>query len=291
MSHKGDSIDENEDAPDSDHDATLSDGAPSRNPRGPPPDTEPEDTGPGDQAELTDYEEERELPLSAWVHLMTDHCRVKCVGPTTNSKQDNIICGKLKSKCRFRLHKELQSSGEQAAPRWYKGVPSTKDIDKETGEFIIHGQQYGHCRTEKEMDEHLNRVSNEVLSISDEEEEHDDTNVNTSEVDSEGQFLDGSDDNHQDDLDRINEIIAEIEEAKLKKLKAEKARLEAKKVASQSPCKKKRTPTKKKTRATRATSQRKVPIARKKTLKGTTPKQVTIEEGNNTLKSPPKLLE
>ncbi|CAJ1959747.1 unnamed protein product, partial [Cylindrotheca closterium] len=187
-------------APDSDHDATLSDGAPSRNPRGPQPDTEPEDTGPGDQAELTDYEEEREVPLSAWVHLMTNHCRVKCVGPTTNSKQDNII-----------------------SPRWYEGVPSTKDIDKETGEFIIHGQQYGQCQTEKEMDEHLNRVSTEVLSISDEEEEHDDTDVNTSKVDSEGQFLDGSDDDHQDDLDRINELIAEIEEAKLKKLKAEKA--------------------------------------------------------------------
>ncbi|CAJ1932118.1 unnamed protein product [Cylindrotheca closterium] len=202
--------DENEDAPDSDHDATLSDAAPSRNPRGPQPDTEPEDTGPEDQAELTDYEEEREVPLSAWVHLMTNHCQVKCVGPTTNSKQDNIIY---------------------------------------------------------------------------EEEEHDDTDVNTSEVDSEGQFLDGSDDDHQDDLDRINELIAEIEEAKLKKLKAEKARLEAKKAASQSPRKKKRTPTRKKTRAT---SQRKVPIARKRTLKGTAPKQVTIEEGNNTLKSPPQ---
>ncbi|CAJ1946147.1 unnamed protein product [Cylindrotheca closterium] len=202
--------DENKDAPDSDHDATLSDGAPSRNPRGPQPDTEPEDTEPEDQAELTDNEEEeREVPLSAWVHLLTNHCQV-------NSKQDNIICGKLKSKCRLRLHKELQSSGERAAPRWYEGVPSTKDIYKETGEFIIHGQQY------------------------DEEEEHDDTDVNTSKVDSEGQFLDGSDDDHQDDLDQINELIAEIEEAKLKKLKAEKARLEAKKAASQSPRKKKR---------------------------------------------------
>ncbi|CAJ1929582.1 unnamed protein product [Cylindrotheca closterium] len=212
LSCKGDS----EDAPDSDHDATLSDGAPSRNPQGPPPDTEPEDTEPEDQAEFTDHEEEKEVPLSAWVHLTTDHCRVECVGPTTNSKQDKIICGKLKNKCRLRLHKERRSSGERAAPRWYEGVPSTKDIDKETGEFIVHGQQYGYCRTEKEMDEHLNQASNEVLSIPD---------VNTSEVESEGQFLDVSDDNDQDDPDRINEMIAVIEEAKLKKLKAEKARL------------------------------------------------------------------
>ncbi|CAJ1935143.1 unnamed protein product [Cylindrotheca closterium] len=100
---------------------------------------------------------------------------------------------------------------------------------------------------------------------------------NTSDVESDGQFLDVSDDDHQDDLDRINEMIAEIEEAKLKKLKAEKARLEAK-AASRSPTKKK----------PRATFQQKVPIARKKKLKGATPKQVTIEEGNNTLKSPPK---
>ncbi|CAJ1936820.1 unnamed protein product [Cylindrotheca closterium] len=128
------------------------------------------------------------------------------------------------------------------------------------------------------MDEHLDRASNEVLSISDEEEEQDDTDVNTSKVESEGQFLDVSDDDNQDDLNRINEMIAVIKEAKLKKLKAEKARLEAK-AANRSPCKKKRTPTKKKPRAT---YQRKVPIARKKTLKGATPKQVTVEEGNNT---------
>ncbi|CAJ1948739.1 unnamed protein product [Cylindrotheca closterium] len=283
----------------SDHDATLSDGGPNRNPRGPTPDTEPEDTAPEDteaEAEESAEEEEREVPLSAWVHLTHEHCWAVCKGPTSNSKKDRIICGKLKTKCR--LHRVLREEGHRAKPMWHEGIVSTKDKNTNTGDYIIHGQQDGFSRSEERMDESLNRATgldNEESPSEDEEGPEDTdreetdfeaTDFEASEGEIEGHL---NEDPKADALQELNDKIALMErETQLLRLKAERAKLEAESPKKKPARKgKQATPSKKKAQAT---ARKQTPIARKKKLRKNKPppKQVSIKEGNNTSKSPSK---
>ncbi|CAJ1954281.1 unnamed protein product [Cylindrotheca closterium] len=181
---------------------------------------------------------------------------------------------------------------------WYEGIVSTKDKNTNTGDYIIHGQQDGFSRSEERMDESLNRATglDDEESPSEDEEGPEDTDrketdfeatdFEASEGETEGHL---NEDPEADALQELNDKIALMErETQLLRLKAERAKLEAE-LPKKKPARKGKqaTPSKKKGRAT---ARKQTPIARKKKLRKNKPppKQVSIEEGNNTSKSPSK---
>ncbi|CAJ1953782.1 unnamed protein product [Cylindrotheca closterium] len=192
---------------DSDFDAGLSDGKPTRNPGEAPPDTEGEEEDPKEIWDGT------EPAIEDLIHLDNTHCRANFIRPTVETEQDLLVCGKATRRCQE--HKDDRKVS-RAEPQWLLRVESAH-LDK-NGESVFHSKQNGLRCSEEKMEARL--CLDHVRLLDDDYQQS--SGVDESEVESERET-----DKYQSHMHNIAAEIARLEqEALLTKLKAKQALLE-----------------------------------------------------------------
>ncbi|CAJ1949871.1 unnamed protein product [Cylindrotheca closterium] len=140
---------------DSDFDAGLSDGEPTRNLGKAPPDTEGEEEDPvgNSRARPTDPEEiwdGTKPAIEDLIHLDNTHCRANFIGPKVETEHDLFVCGKATRHCQE--HKD-ERKVSRAEPQWLLRVESAH-LDK-NGESVFHGKRNGFQCSEEKMEARL----------------------------------------------------------------------------------------------------------------------------------------